>query len=328
MNHPNPARVTDLVEAFRRSQAMFSAVELGIFDHTPATAGQLAEKLQTHPQATELLLDSLFALGLLTRADGIYANTEEAHAYLRRESPQSLAGYILYSRTVLWNLWANLADAVREGSNRWQQSFQLEGPIFSHFFRTEESMRTFLKGLHGFGMLSSPQAVAAHDLSTYRRFVDLGGGTGHLALAFLDRYSTATAAVFDLPQVIPLTREITAGRVDCIAGDFFKDELPTADCYALARILHDWDELKIRALLAKIHASLPDKGALLICETLLHDDKSGPVSSFMQSLSMLTCTEGRERSAAEYEALCRAAGFRHVAVARTGAAVDSVLAVK
>ena len=80
-----------------------------------------------------------------------------------------------------------------------------------------------------------------------------------------------------------------------IAGDFFTDPLPPADLYSLGRILHDWSEEKIRKLLAKIHAALPDGGGLLIAEKLLEPDY---VSGHMQSLNMLIVTEGRERSAA------------------------------
>ena len=36
------------------------------------------------------------------------------------------------------------------------------------------------------------------------------------------------------------------------AGDFFKDELPKADLYILARILHDWPDEKVHFLLNKI----------------------------------------------------------------------------
>lgn len=325
---PQPQIVPDLIEAFRRSQTMFTAVELGVFEATPIAAPALAQQIQADERALTLLLDACVSLGLLAKSGGIYTNTSEAETYLKRNSPHTLAGYILYSRSVLWRLWQNLPDAVREGTHRWPQSFGSEGPIFSHFFKTDADMRTFLTGLHGLGMMSSPQAIAAHDLSEVRRFVDLGGGTGHLSLAFLDRYPNAHATVFDLPQVIPLTREITAGRVECIEGDFFNDPLPPADCYAVARILHDWSPPKIERLLTKIHAALPENGRLLICEMLVDDDRSGPTSALMQSLSMLTCTEGQERTAAEYDALCRAAGFRSTVAKRTGAPVDAVLAIK
>jgi len=325
---PAPQIVPDLLEAFRRSQAMFTAVEFGVFEATPITAADFAARIQSDKRATELLLDTCVSLGLLTRTDGVYTNTTESETYLKRTSPHTLAGYALYSRNVLWRLWQHLPDAVREGTHRWPQAFQMRGPIFSHFFKTEESMRTFLTGLHGLGMLSSPQAIAAHDLSAVEHFVDLGGGTGHLALAFLDRYPNARATVFDLPQVIPLTASITQNRVATIAGDFFNDPLPPADCYALARIIHDWSLPKIQTLLAKIHEALPAGGRLLICETLVNEERTGPARSLLQSLSMLTCTEGQERTAAEYDAICKAAGFSRTTAVTTGAPIDAVLAIK
>jgi hypothetical protein len=48
----------------------------------------------------------------------------------------------------------------------------------------------------------------------------------------------------------------------------------------------------------------------------------------MQSLNMLIVTEGRERSASEYEVLLRVAGFSKVDTQRTGAPVDVILAIK
>ena len=230
-------------------------------------------------------------------------------------------------------MWVNLEDAVREGTHRWGQTFGTDGPIFDHFFRDPESMRTFLRGMHGFGVLSSPQVVAAFDLSGFRRLVDLGGATGHLAVAACERYPELRAVVFDLPAVVEFARELVgqslaADRVDLIAGDFFSDALPEADLYAVGRILHDWSEEKIRLLLKKIYGQLPARGGLLIAEKLLATDKSGPTPAHMQSLNMLICTEGKERTLEEYSALLREAGFSEVRGERTGAPVDATLAIK
>ena len=101
-----------------------------------------------------------------------------------------------------------------------------------------------------------------------------------------------------------------------------------ADVYALGRILHDWSEEKIRALLAKIVAALPAGGGLVIAERLLDDDKTGPLACQLQSLNMLACTEGKERTADEYRALLLGAGFADVKIKRTGSVVDALLAVK
>jgi len=236
-----------------------------------------------------------------------------------------MKGYVLYSNRVLYKLWSNLEDAVREGTHRWKQTFGVEGPIFDHFFRSEDAMRTFVMGMHGFGVLSSPRIVAAFDLSGFRQLVDLGGATGHLAMAARERYPSLSVAVFDLPRVAEVARE---HGVEAIAGDFFRDELPAADLYAVGRILHDWSEDKIQRLLRKICYRLPPGGALLIAEKLLDDDKTGPTAAHMQSLNMLCATEGRERSLAEYRALLLEAGFASVEGKRTGVPLDAILARK
>jgi len=228
-------------------------------------------------------------------------------------------------------MWQHLDDAVREGSHRWRQTFDSEGPLFDHFFRTEEAMRTFMRGMHGFGLLSSPGVVEAFDLSGFHRMVDLGGGTGHLVIAACERYPQLRGAVFDLPRVIATAREQVGqssakDRIELLEGDFFTDDLPSADLFAMCRVLHDWSEEKIHLLLRKIHAALPEGGALLVAERLLDDDKTGPSNGTMQSLNMLVCTEGRERNFAEYETLLRQAGFARVEAGRTGRPVDAVMA--
>lgn len=315
---------------------MFAAVSLGVFDalaQGPKHAIDLAAELKTDADALARLLDACVGLGLLGRTDAGFVNSPAAAAYLCRASPRRMTGYLNYSNDVLWKLWANLEDAVRDGSHRWKQAFGRDGPIFSHFFRTESALREFMLGMHGFGQISSPHVVAAFDLGRYRQLVDLGGGTGHLAVAACERYPSLRALVFDLPAVLPLARELTAAsaaadRVGVLAGDFFADPLPEADLFAVGRILHDWSEPKIITLLHKVFGRLPSGGALLVAEKLLDDDHNGPLSAQLQSLNMLVATEGKERTAAEYEALLLQVGFAEVRARRTGSPLDAVLALK
>jgi acetylserotonin N-methyltransferase len=332
----DPAPVLDLLEAFRRSQAMFAALDLGTFDRLatgPAVLPDLARDLGADPDAMARLLDACVALGLLARDGPRYANAPAAGAYLTSHSPLRLTGYARYSAAVLWQLWAHLPDAVREGTHRWKQAYGLDGPIFDHFFRSDADRREFLMGMHGLGQISSPEVVAAFDLGRFRRLVDLGGATGHLAVAACRRHPKLRAVVFDLPAVLPLARELVAAsgvgdRIELVVGDFFADALPEADLFALGRILHDWTEDKINRLLRAVYERLPTGGALLVAEKLLDDDRTGPSVAVFQSLNMLVCTEGKERTLGEYEALLRQAGFGRVEGRRTNAPVDAVLAVK
>jgi O-methyltransferase len=61
---------------------------------------------------------------------------------------------------------------------------------------------------------------------------------------------------------------------------------------------------------------------------LLYEDKSGPISGQLQSLNMLMCTEGKERTLTEYRRLLEDAGFWNVQGRITGSTLDCVLATK
>jgi acetylserotonin O-methyltransferase len=311
-------------------------VSLGVFDtleRAPSDASALARELGVQSGPLERLLDACVGLKLLRRKASRYENEPVASTYLCRASPQTLTGYILYSNDVLFRLWTHTEDALREGTPRWEQTFGIQGGIFDHFFRTEEAKRVFVQGMHGLGLLSSPKVVQAFDLSRFRRMVDLGGATGHLAIAACERYPDLRAVVFDLPQVIEAARVYIRSspardRVQVMGGDFFLDELPEADLFAVGRILHDWPEDKIRPLLAKIHRRLCSGGGVLLAEKLLYEDKSGPVSAQLQSLNMLICAQGKERTLAEYATLLQEAGFCEVQGRFTGSVLDAVLAIK
>ena len=334
-----PEIVLDLIEAYRRSKVMFTAVELGVFDALaevgPQTTTALAARLGCHAGAMQMLLEGCASLGLLTlnQADHRFSNTSSTHQYLTSTSPHRMTGYITYSNNVMWKMWGNLEDAIRTGENRWKQTFGSDGPIFSNFFRTPEAMKEFLMGMHGFGMITSPVIVQAFDLSRFRRMCDLGGATGHWVIAACERYSDLQGIVFDLPHALELAQAMIAqssarDRLQVVGGDFFVDPLPQADLYALGRIVHDWSEDKIRRLLDRVYAALPAGGGLMIGEKIIRSDRSGPRWAMMQSLNMLVCTEGKERSAHEYEELLRQAGFASIEVAETNVPLDCILAMK
>jgi acetylserotonin O-methyltransferase len=333
---PDVSIVRDLLEAYRRSKTMFAAVSLGVFDalaEGPKSLAALAGELNCDADALERLLDANVGLSLLEKTAAGYKNRDVASNYLTSTSSQRLTGYIKYSNDVLWKLWANLEDAVREGKHRWTQVYGWDGPIFTNFFRDEAAKRDFLFGMHGYGLLSSPPVVTAFDLSRFKTICDLGGATGHLAIAACQRYPNLRGVLFDLPAAAPLAQEVIAAsnvvdRIQIIEGDFFTDPLPEGDLFAVGRILHDWSKDKIQLLLARIFEHLPRGGALLIAEKLLNPDKTGPAWAQMQTLNMLVCTEGKERTLAEYEMLLKAAGFKTVEGRTTNSPLDAVLAVK
>ena len=332
---PDPSVVLELLSAFRKSKVLFAACELGVFDvlkQGSTSAVELAGTLNCHPDALERLLGAAVMLGLLTQTDGGFENTPVATAYLTTASPRRMLGYINYSSAVLWKMWDNLPGAIVEGTHRWKQTYDLDGAIFSHFFRTDWQRREFIQGMHAYGLISSPRVVDAVDLGRFQILADLGGATGHLTVAACRRWPNLRGVVFDLNEVIPITKEFipadVAERIDVIGGDFFAEELPKADIYALGRIIHDWSEPKIKLLLGKIYAALPVGGAVFIAEKVLDDSKASPEWAVLQHLNMLTVAEGKERTQGEYAELLQAAGFCDVTCTRTDSPLDAVMGMK
>jgi acetylserotonin N-methyltransferase len=318
----DPTAVIDLIQGFQRSQILFAAVRLGIFDGARPRGAEL-----------ERLLEACVALGVLRRCETGYANTALADEYLRNASPQSLSGYIRFAGASLYPKWGELTQAVIEGTAR-VNPLSIRGILKRALRRLtlsgtrQDLNRDFIAGMQGFGMISSPAVAGAFDLSGFRNLVDLGGATGHLAIAIGERYPAMGLAVFDLPHVIEVTREYTNGAVALYAGDLFTDPLPPADLYALGKVLHNCNDRDARLLLRRVYDALPRPGGLLVAERLLDDDRCGPVQTHISSLNMLVAARGRERTAAEYRDLLLDSGFAQVDVQRTGVLLDAILATK
>ena len=315
---------------------MFAAVSLGVFDKLATgkkSCPALAKAMKLNPDALERLLDACVGLKLLSYREGFYENTPVAAAYLCSKSPLRLTGYVNSSNSIFWKLWEHLEGAIKEGTNRWKQAFGLDGNYWDHIFRTEHDKTEFLIGMHGYGQITSPSLVKAFDLSRYETLVDLGGGTGHFAIAACQHYPELRAKVFEVAEAIPLAVQTVnespvRDRIEVVEGDFFRDDLPEADLYCLARILHDWPEEKILTLLRKIFDRLKPEGALLIAEKLLFDDKTGPYWAQMQNLNMLVLAEGKERTFDQYRVLLNQVGFVDVKAAVTDSPLDCIRAEK
>ncbi|WP_280511998.1 methyltransferase, partial [Nocardia farcinica] len=114
------------------------------------------------------------------------------------------------------------------------------------------------------------------------------------------------------PAPRPAAGAPARGRVE--AGDFFTAVPAGGDLYVLKNILHDWDDDRCVTILDRCRAVVPADGRVLIVESVLPDtvDTADP-APYLTDISMLVNMGGQERTRAEYERLCRRAGFAVVA---------------
>ncbi|RWW59720.1 hypothetical protein BHE74_00033332 [Ensete ventricosum] len=145
-----------------------------------------------------------------------------------------------------------------------------------------------------------------------RSLVDVGGGTGTMAMAIAEAYPQLKCTVFDLPHVVaPL---VGNSKVEVVGGDMF-DSIPPADAVLLKWVLHDWSDVACVRILQRCKEAIPSKedgGKVVIVEMVLNVDDSLPELAETQllfDLFMMANTSGKQRSEAEWSELFKSAGF-------------------
>ena len=98
----SPALLMEMANAFRLSRIILTANELGIFDmlaHDANSSDWVAAQLQTHPRATDRLLNALVAVGLLHKHEDLFNNTDFSAKFLVKASQAYLGGLSLSNQT-------------------------------------------------------------------------------------------------------------------------------------------------------------------------------------------------------------------------------------
>jgi len=322
----SPEQILSATGAFMRSRIILTAFELGVFSalgETGGTTAQVAEAVGADQRAVNRLLNALGALGLVTKREGMFFNAPLAARCLIQGRPEYLAG--LGHQLTLWDAWGTLTEAVRQG--RFQpQAMTNTG---------RDDVRGFIALMDHHARDLSPEVVGFLDLSWVERVLDLGGGSGAYAVAFLRAKEGIKVTVFDRPEVIPLTqeylnREGLAGRVETMAGDFLKDEIGTGfDLALLSAIIHANSPEENRALLDRAAKALKPGGQVVVRDFIMDEERLAPETGAIFALNMLVNTPGGDTyTETEIRAWLDAAGLVNIERIVTGFGADLLIGRK
>jgi hypothetical protein len=158
---PTPANIFRLGFGFWESNALLSAVELGVFTELAKDRGDLAtlsRRLGLHDRSARDFLDALVALKLLDRHDGRYCNTVETDLFLDRGKPTYVGGLLEMANSRLYPNWGLLIEALKTGRN--QTEAKGSGDVFAALYADPNRLRGFLAAMSG-SSLAPAQAIAA-----------------------------------------------------------------------------------------------------------------------------------------------------------------------
>ena len=162
----------------------------------------------------------------------------------------------------------------------------------------------------------APALALALPLWGAKRLLDVGGGSGLYAMAYLQAQPGLEAVIWDRPEVLKVADQLAreqgvSDRLTLVPGDMFADPVPSGcDVHLLSNILHDWDEADCQRLVARLADALPAGGQIVIHDVFLNDALDGPLSIALYSAALFSLTEGRAYSAREYRTWLRAAGLQ------------------
>jgi hypothetical protein len=175
--------------------------------------------------------------------------------------------------------------------------------------------------------------VAAYDFSGLHTLVDVGGGQGSLLAAILRAHSDLRGMLFDRPEVVQSAkRQLAAAglqdRCDMVAGDFFTSVPSGGDAYILKKVIHDWDDERVLAILRSCHRAMPERGRLLLVEPVVPPGDEPSFAKLLDLLMLVWTPGGKERTEAEHRALLASAGFELTRVIPTAAPVSVLEAIR
>ena len=312
---PDTVRLQNISRAFIESAGFFSAIDLGMFtsislgDNTVEAFSQYAGISELN---AERLMTMSAASGLILWLDDHYENAADVERFLVKEEKSYAGPWLTFTRPG-WKNWGNLTKKL--------QNPDAPKVIGGYETMTVESARSYHKATSSIGFGAGRRFVKQVDLSSRKKMIDIGGGSGAYSIVAVRAHPQLSAVVFDLPPVVEVTKEFirdhdVENRVSTLGGDFTKDEFPKdCDIAVMASNLPQYNREIISLVIKKTFDTLLPGGEMHLVGEMLDDDRSGPLDAAVWGLmEVMSNSTGLTHTCADCVSYFEQAGFIDVKI--------------
>lgn len=287
---PDRGQLLEMAAEYRGACVLGAAAELelfGLLAREAMTAQTVAAARNLDLRACTMLLDALASLRLLDKREERYRLPEELRPWLEEESPGTVIPMVRHQMVIL-RKWTQLAWVVRSGK---------PGETVASIRGAQADRAAFIAAMHSISGPLADDLVARLGPLAFRHLLDVGGASGTWTIALLRAVPGARATIFDLPDAIEQARARFAAteladRVELVAGDFYRDELPPgADFVWVSAIIHQHGREESRALFGKAYRALPPGGRIAIRDFVMEHSRTEPIGGALFAINMLVNTE-------------------------------------
>ncbi len=286
-----PEEIRDFVSNFQKTRIFLTAFELNLFsvlsDYKKASA-EVAKEIKASEHGTDRLMNSLVALGFLTKENNLFGNTALSRDYFCDDKPAFISG--LMHSVNQWDTWSTLTEAVKAGTTVAKRKRGINE-------REKGWLFSFIDAMHNRAQKQAPDIVRHIDMKGVSKVLDIGGGSGAYAMAFANSGENISATVFDLPNVVELSKKYVAdaglwNKIDFVKGDYHLNDFPLGyDIVFLSAIVHINSFEENMRLIEKCAASLNKCGRIIIQDHIMDNDRTRPIAGAIFALNMLVGTE-------------------------------------
>jgi SAM-dependent methyltransferase len=316
-NQPTPDGILRLINGYWATGILGTAATHSVFTHLENGAGtttEIAARAQISERGAQTLLDGLISVGLAELHEGRYRNTAEASAYLVEGKPASLSSFAQLKLTHMGGHMATLPEVVRTGgpvsggpetevadNPHWGQVV----PAIAAQSVPAATLAAEVLGLAGAGEIS---------------ILDVGGGSGIYSAIWLQANTAARSTQLDWEPINAIARRLleergVADRFSSIDGDFHTTDFGTGlyDVALYSHIAHQEGPQENVEVFTRLRDALKPGGALVVCDYVVDDDRSGPAFPLLFASEMLLkSVQGGTWRRADYHEWLLKAGFEDV----------------
>jgi len=279
----------EAVYSFRISRVIFTALDLDLFNimgHREWSIPHLAKRLKVSSRGLHILCRNLASVGLLVPALGRYRTSAMVNQFLQKESADYRGDYLRLMQRQ-WEEWSRLTEVVKTGI-----------PVDSQEPETPEYRRSFTWAMHHRSQEPAQQVAKQVSMKTAHSLLDLGGGPGTYAIAFLKANPQLHATVMDRPAALEVAQmlakqDTVESRLALQAGNFMNDQISgTYDIVWYSNVLHIYSPSENLKVFRRIKRALKPGGRLLIQDTFLQDPQGlRPLETNLFAVTMLLYTD-------------------------------------
>ena len=314
MDVPEAETVARLIRNAYPSFALLAGMQLGVFTYPGQRSTGCAANCGENQGIVRAPLPAALCAGShgpAARLKTVGLSIAARHSVILVETSPDYVGNLHHLLSVLWSASLKTADSIR-----------LDQPQAEHSFADMPTgqLYAFLRGLHDEALATGRYLAACFDFSSCRRLLDVGGGSGGVAIAAAEACPRLTATVLDLPEVVPVTRRFirqanATDRVRTLALDVTREPVQEEFDAAVAKaFVQTLAPDQAGRALSHIGAALRPGGSIYILGSGILDDSrcSPPEAAIFNIVFLNIYRGGRAYTESEYRTWLIQAGFEDV----------------